>query len=533
MIGVRRILAAALLLAGMPAAHAQELRIGVQVETTAVDPHFASLSANLALGMQVYSALVDRDEALRLRPGLALSWKMLDETGWEFRLRPGVRFHDGRALTAADVKFSIERVAAVPNSPSPLTGYTRAIREIEIVDPLTLRVRTDGVFPLLPLYLSGIAILSRAALEEVASPENRGGALLATTEQINAGRGAVGTGPFRFVEWKRGERLVMERFDGYFGEAPQWQRATVVPLSNNAARVAALLSGQVDIIDYVPLADVAGLKRDARLAVADAVTTRIIFLAMDRHRDAPPLAVDAAGAPLGRNPFHDLRVRRAISMAIDRGAIVARVMEGNAAATGQIMPAGFPGFDSDLPVDRFDPEGARRLLAEAGYPSGFGITLHTPRNRYPNDAQIAQAIGQMLGRIGVTVNVVAVPPASFFPASARLEYSFLLTGFGIVTGEPSSFMNFSLLSWDAGRGRGAGNRGRYSNPRLDALYDRAVGTADPQAAEALLRQATREAVEDVGFIPLMHNLHSWAMRAGIAYAGRTDEYTLAQDVRRR
>lgn len=283
----------------------------------------------------------------------------------------------------------------------------------------------------------------------------------------------------------------------------------------------------------MPLADVGGLKRNPKVRVRDSVTTRIIFLAMDRHRDQPLLVVDKNGRPLERNPFHDIRVRQAISKAIDRRAIVDRVMEGHAAATGQIMPEGFVGHIADLPVDRFDPAAARRLLAEAGYPDGFGLTLHGPRNRYPNDAQIAQAIGQMLARIGIQTNVVTVPPAAFFPASGRLEYSFLLTGYGIVTGEPSSFMTFSLLSWSKELGRGAGNRGRYSNPRLDTLYDEALATADPARAEEVLRRATREAVEDVGFVPLLHNLHSWAMRPDIDYAGRTDEYTLAHHVRRK
>lgn len=522
----------ALIVSALPA-RAQELRVGVQVETTSLDPHFASLSANLATAMHVYGALVERDETLRIRPGLAESWALIDDSTWEFRLRRDVRFHDGSPLTAADVKASIERVAAVPNSPSPLTGYTRRIRAIEIVDPHTIRLRTDGLFTLLPSYLSGISIMSRTALESAALPQNRAGPLLATSEQINAGKGAAGTGPFRVIEWKRGEQLVLERFDGYHGEKPAWQRVVIVPIANNSARVAALLSGHVDLIDYVPLADVAGLKRNPKVRVRDSVTTRIIFLAMDRHRDQPLLVVDKNGRPLDRNPFHDIRVRQAISMAIDRRAIVERVMEGHAAATGQIMPEGFVGHIADLPADRFDPAAARRLLAEAGYPEGFGLTLHGPRNRYPNDTQIAQAIGQMLARIGIQTSVVTVPPAAFFPASGRLEYSFLLTGYGIVTGEPSSFMTFSLLTWDKERGRGAGNRGRYSNPRLDTLYDEALATADPALAEAVLRRATREVVEDVGFVPLLHNLHSWAMRPDIDYAGRTDEYTLAHHVRRK
>ncbi|BBK34870.1 peptide ABC transporter substrate-binding protein [Allostella humosa] len=520
------------MLAAAPA-HSQELRIAMQVETTSLDPHFTSQTANANAAAHVFSALVERDEQLRVIPGLATDWSLIGEDVWEFRLRRGVRFHDGGEMTAEDVKASIERVAAVPNSPSPLTVHTRRIQRVEIVDPYTVRLHTDGPAPLTPINISSIAIMSKKAIAAVATDEHRAGPLFATSEQISAGQGAVGTGPFRLVEWKRGERLVLERFDQYFGEKPDWQRVTILPIANNAARVAALLSGQVDLIDYVPLTDIAGLKRNPRLALTDAVTTRIIFLAMDRHRDQPPLFTDRNGAPLGRNPFHDLRVRQAIAKAIDRRALVERVMEGHAVATGQIVPEGFAGYSPALAADGHDPAGARRLLAEAGYPDGFGITLHAPRNRYPNDAQLAQAVGQMLARVGIATNVVAVPPAAFFPASARLEYSFLLTGYGIVTGEPSSFLTFGLLTWDQERGRGSGNRGRYSNPALDRLYDQALATADPARSEDILRQATRVAVEDVGFVPLLHNLHSWAMRADLRYPGRTDEYTLAQFVRRR
>jgi peptide/nickel transport system substrate-binding protein len=201
-------------------------------------------------------------------------------------------------------------------------------------------------------------------------------------------------------------------------------------------------------------------------------------------------------------------------------------------ATGQFLPEGFTGWSSNLPVAAFDPDAARRLLAEAGYPEGFGITLHTPANRYPNDVQTTQAIAQMLTRIGITARVEAVAPAVFFPRAQALDYSSFLTGYGIVTGEPASFLAFSILTWNAQRGRGAGNRARYANPAVDALYDEALRSAEPVAAEAKLREATEVAVRDLAVLPLYHLKHTWAMRPGFSYAGRTDEYTLAQDVRR-
>jgi peptide/nickel transport system substrate-binding protein len=528
--GAALLLAAALPAAARPAA-AQDLRIASQVDITSVDPHFANLDANNAMAMHIFSRLVDRDARLRLSPGLAESWSLIDDTTWEFRLRRGARFQDGSPVTAEDVKASIERVAAVPNSPSPLSIYVRPVTAVEIIDPLTVRLRTAELFTPMPLFMSAVSIISRRALEAVARPENRGTPLLATTEQMNAGQGMVGSGPFRLVEWRRGQATVLERFDGYHGPAPAFRRVTIRPIPNNSARSAALLAGDVDLIDYVPIADIATLARNPALRMQESVTTRFIFLVLDRHRDAPPFVVDRNGSPLARNPFNDLRVRQAMSRAINRPALIERTMQGQAVATGQFLPPGFAGYSPDLPVEPFDPDGARRLLTEAGYPEGFGITLHTPANRYPNDVQTTQAIAQMLSRIGINARVEAVAPAVFFPRAQALDYSSFLTGYGIVTGEPASFLAFSILTWDAQRGRGAGNRARYANPAVDALYDEALRTADPVAAEARLRQATEVAVRDLAVLPLYHLTHTWAMRAGIAYPGRTDEYTLAQDVR--
>ena len=531
-----RCVAAGLMLAGLcwsGVGWTQELRIGLQVDITAIDPHFSNVDANSAMAAHIFSRLVERDDKLKLRPGLATSWSLIDDRTWEFKLRRGVKFHDGGDFTAEDAKVSLERVPAVPNAPSSFAIYVRQIKAIEIVDPYTIRLKTDELFTAMPLYMSTIAIMSKKALSAAARPENKDSRLLATTEQLNAGQGAVGTGPFRLVEWQRGQHTILERFDDYFGDKPEWKRVTIRPITNNAARVAALLSGDVDLIDYVPITDIGTLTREPKLAVSDSVTVRIIFLALDRHREAPPFVVDSKGNPLGRNPFNDIRVRKAISKAIDRKAIVERVMDGQAVATGQIMPEGFYGHSPTIAVEPLDVAGARQLLAEAGYPNGFGVTIHSPRNRYPNDAQITQAIAQMLSRIGITAKVEAVPASVFFPRAQNLEFSFFLTGYGIVTGEPSSFLSFSIITHDAARGRGAGNRGRYSSAKVDALYDEALRTADPAKAESLLRQATEEAVADVGFIPLLHNLHVWAMRRDLAYPGRTDEYTLAHAIRTR
>lgn len=499
-----------------------ELRIGAQVEPTSIDPHFANVDTNNAMALHFFTPLVIRNERLQPQPGLAASWRMVDETTWEFRLREGVRFHDGSELTAEDVEFSIRRAPAVPGSPSSLSVYLRQITGIEIVDRHTIRLRTVEIFPLMPIFMGTFVILSRRAAEGV------------TTEEFNGGRGMIGTGPYRFTGWQRGERLTMERFAGYWGPAPEMERVTFRFIPNAAARLSALLAGDVDMIDFVPIASMDTVRRRNDLRLSRGVTNRLIYLHVEHERADAPFVTDRAGRPFtGRGPLQDVRVRRAISMAIDRRAIADRVMEGASEPTSQIMPAGAVGHVPDLPVEPHDPAGARRLLAEAGYPDGFAITMHVPRNRYVNDVRAMEAIAQMLTRIGLEVRLETVPVQTFFERAARREFSLFMIGFGVVTGEPSSFMSLVMQTFDAQARVGAGNRGRYSNPAFDRLLVQALRTPDDAARENLLRQATKVAMADQAIIPLHHQVHLWAMRSDLDHVPRTDEYTLAQDVRRR
>jgi peptide/nickel transport system substrate-binding protein len=516
--------ALAMAAAGRPA-HAQarsDLRIGAQVEPTSIDPHFANVDTNNAMALHFFTPLVIRNERLEPQPGLATSWRMLDETTWEFRLREGVRFHDGSELTAEDVAFSIRRAPAVPGSPSSLSVYLRHITAVEVIDRHTIRLRTAEIFPLMQIFMGTFVILSRRAAEGV------------TTEEFNTGRGMVGTGPYRFTGWQRGERLTMERFADYWGPAPDIEHVTFRFIPNAAARLSALLAGDVDMIDFVPIASMDVLARRNDLRLSRGVTNRLIYLHIEHARPNAPFVTDRAGQPFtDRGPLQDARVRRAISMAIDRRAIAARVMDGASEPTSQVMPAGAIGHVPDLPVEAHDPAGSRRLLTEAGYPNGFAVTMHVPRNRYVNDVRAMEAIAQMLTRIGIEVRLETVPVQTFFDRAARREFSLFMIGFGVVTGEPSSFLSLVLQTFDAQARVGAGNRGRYSNPEFDRLLIQALRTPDDTAREDLLRQATRVAIADQALIPLHHQVHVWAMRADLDHTPRTDEYTLAQDVRRR
>ncbi len=321
----------------------------------------------------------------------------------------------------------------------------------------------------------------------------------------------------------------MQRNPQYWGGVEPWEKVIFKPLTNDAARVAALLAGDVDLIDVVPSADLERVKRTSSLSLYRIVSNRVMYLHLDSDRDASPFITGVTG----KNPLKDVRVRNAISLAINRPAIADRVMEGLAIPANQLLPEGFFGHNPALPPAKYDPEGAKKLLADAGYPNGFGITLHAPNNRYPNDEKIAQAVAQMLSRIGIATKVEAMPSNIFFSRGTKLDFSFLLAGWGSGTGEVSSPLRALLATFNKDTGMGSANRGRYSNPKMDAVLNQALETVDDAKREKLLQEACRLAMEGYGIIPIHYNINTWASKKGLTYVPRTDEFTLAMSTRRK
>lgn len=500
-------------------AGAQTLTMALGGQVTSLDPHYHSASPNSAFARTIFDRLVVTDPQARLRPGLAQSWRMVDPTTWEFRLRPDVKFHNGQAFTAEDVAFTFERIPTIVNSPGPYTSYTRHIARVEVKDPLTLHIITHTPSPLLPLMMSQIAILDRETHATL------------RTEDFNAGRALVGTGPFRYVSGDNTNGIRLARNDAYWGGPPDWAEVDYRIVPNNAARMAALLAGDVDLIDQVPSGDLPRLRAAPQFEVVSAVGLRMMYINLDHSRAGTPVFItDAAGQPLATNPLKDVRVRRALSLAIDRQALVDRVMDGAALASVQFMPPDTFGYTPDLAAPAADPAAARRLLAEAGYPDGFRITLHGSNNRFPNDARVVQAIGQMWTRIGVQTAVEAMPYAPFVSRASRQEFAAFLGTWGSA-GEPGLGMTNALATWDRARGTGSINRGRYSNPALDAALATAVAEMDDTVREAQLQKVARDIVADMPILPLYIQRNNWAVRKPIAYSGRADELTLPQEVR--
>ncbi len=510
----------------------EELKIGLSAEPSAIDPHFHNLTPNNSLLKHIFDRLTDQDENQAVRPGLAVSWRNVDESTWEFKLRPGVTFSDGSAFTANDVIYSFCRAPRVENSPSSFAIYSRAVTAMTAPDPLTLKMTTAGPYPLLPNEASTIAILSAKAngAGDVTFDRQdcKGVGAYPKTEAFNSGAAAIGTGPYKLARFTKGDRIVLERNDRYWGEKPSWQRVVFRPITSAGPRVAALLSGDVDLIENVPIQDLERIRANPDFKVVQGLSARVIYLHFDYVDDAPP---GVAGTD-GKNPFRDRRVREAISKAIDRDAIVARVLGGVAVAAGELLPPTMFGANKDMKAPKADVEGAKNLLAEAGYPGGFSLVLATPNDRYVNDAQVAQAVAQMLARLGLKVSVDAMTSSQFFAKRTRREFGFWLAGWISDTGEMSAQIKPLAATPNRDKGWGTTNPGGYSNAQVDALLEQALGTIDDAKRAALLAQASRVAMADYGVLPLHFEMTTWAMRKGLGYRPRVDQATQATMVKR-
>ena len=486
-------------------AHARTLRYATQDEPQTLDPHSASLAVTTRLLSNVYEGLVGRDKDFRLVPWLAESWSQPDSRTWRFRLRPNVRFHDGAPFTADDVVFSMERVLSAN---SQLKSTVQGVASAKKIDDLTVDLIMKEPNPVLLNHLFSFRIMNKAwaTRNNALTPQN-----YRDKEDTFASRHANGTGPFMIKERQTDVRTVLvanpQWWNNASAEKGNVTEVILLPIKSNATRAAALLSGEVDFVNDPPPQDIARLKTGADVKVVESPEQRVQYLAFDVHRDE--LLYSSVKK---KNPFKDVRVRRAIAHAIDVEAIRSKVMRNLSMPIGSIVTATEQGYARDadirLPLDR---EKARKLLADAGYPGGFDITLDCGNNQPAAD--ICQAIPPMLAQIGIKVAPNIVPTTNYFGKLQRLDTSFYLLSWGTPTSDALYTLQFTLHTpINDSSGSGDGNYGRHTNPKFDYLVDKARIENDLVKRDALIRDALLILKDDLPILPLHQSIIPWAMR---------------------
>ena len=501
------------------AASAETLTVGVRGGPESMDPHYSALGPQADAVKHIFDPLVWTGDDLQLEPGLATSWKAVDADTWEFKLREGVKFHDGSTFDAEDVKFSIDRIPKV-TGPTTTEIYVRRVKQVEIVDPYTIHIHTDGTAATLPYDFVRLFIVSSDAAKDYSTSET-------SAEGFNSGKAAIGTGPFKYVSWEPKGSLVMERFDGYWRGAAHWEKVVRREISDDSSRLAALKAGDVDVINYVSSADYLSLGTDPKIKTFLGDSVYVMNLQLDQ-REVTPKVRAKDGSKLDKNPLRDARVREAIDIAIDRQTMVDVVLEGLGKPANQMMPLGFFGSSEKIPTPEYNVDKAKALLKEAGYPDGFQIDLHCTNDRLPGDGAICEGLGQMFAQIGIDTNVNAISKTVYFPTQARKEYSVFMNGWGTLTGEASYTLGSLAHSPNEEVKMGAFNRIGYLNEEVDKLLQEGVQEADADKRRALFEQAMEKTMADRAYISIVVLQSVWAGRADkVVITPRADEETLA------
>jgi peptide/nickel transport system substrate-binding protein len=494
------------------AALAQTVRIGNQGDALSMDPHSLNETTQLSVTGNVYEPLVARDRNLQLAPGLATSWKQTSPNIWRFELRKGVKFHDGTPFTADDVVFSFARGSG---DGSDMKTYTNDIQAVRKVDSHTVEFETKTPFPILPDVFSFFYIMSKDWSEKngAAKPvDRRKGIENAASFQAN------GTGPYRLRERQPNIKTTFVRNGNYWGKIEgNAINVEFTPIGNDATRVAALLSGQVDVIEPVPLQDVARISSSGKARVLQGPELRTIFLGMDQKRDELLFSNIK-----GKNPFKDKRVRQAFYQAIDIVGIQKTVMRGASRPTGLMVGPGINGFDETMDKRLpYDPEAAKKLLADAGYPNGFEVSMNCPNDRYVNDSNICQAVAANLARIGVKINLQAETKGTYFPKILSCNTSFYMLGWTPSTYDAHNALN-ALMRCADDKGAGQFNLGSYCNPKVDELILKIKLETDKAKRNAMIKEAFTLHADDIGHLPLHQQALAWGVANNVQLVQMAD-----------
>ena len=493
---------------------AQTVRIANQGDSLSMDPHSLNESLQLSVTGNVYEPLVGRNKDLSMAPGLATSWKQTSPTVWRFELRKGVQFHDGTPFTADDVLFSFARTQV---DGSDMKSYTNDFKEVRKINDHAVEIETKAPFPILPDVITNVYIMSKKWSETnqaVRPVDRRKGIENAASFRTN------GTGPYRLRERQPNVRSIFVRNGNYWGKIEgNVQEVIFTPISNDATRVAALLSGEIDVMEPVPVQDIDRVNSSPNTRVLVAPELRTIFLGMDQKRDELLYS-----SVKGKNPFKDKRVRQAFYQALDVDGIKRTVMRGASNPTALMVGPGINGFEADqnkrLP---YDAEASKKLLAEAGYPNGFEVTMNCPNDRYVNDARICQTVAANLSRIGVKINLAAETKGTYFPKILRRDTSFYLLGWTPSTYDAHNALN-ALMACVDDKGAGQFNLGSYCNPKVDQLTKSIQSETDKTKRSAMIKEAFEVHAADIGHLPLHQQALAWGLSKKVNLVQMADNY---------
>ena len=495
--------------------YAQTLRWASQGDAQTMDPHSQNEGLTNAINGQVYETLVRRDKQLNLVPALATEWTQTGPLTWRFKLRPGVKFHDGSPFTAEDVVFSINRGKELT---SQLSVYANAVGTPVALDPLTVEFRLAQVNPVFMQHIGALWIMSKGWAEKnrVLKPLD-----FKNKEESYASFHANGTGPYMLATRQPGIRTTYKRNPNWWGRFEgNVQEIVYTPISNDATRLAALVSGEIDfVLDPAPR-DIARLRNTAGVKIVEGPENRIVFIGMDQHRDEL-----LHGSVKGKNPFKDARVRRALYQAVDIETMRTKLMNGLSVPTGGMTPSPLAAYN-DPDIERrlpFDLAAARRLMAEAGYADGFEVVLDCPNNRYVNDEEICIALAAMWAQIKVRVKVNGMPRTTYFPKLEKYDTSLYMLGWGGAVTDAETTLTPVMRNL-GDKGVGLYNYGRSRNDKFDALAAQSSVEPDAKKREALIKAALREWRDQVHTIPLHRQVIPWATRANVNVVHRADNW---------
>ncbi|MFY3383491.1 ABC transporter substrate-binding protein [Paracidovorax sp. MALMAid1276] len=494
-------------------ASAQTIRIANQGDSLSMDPHSLNESLQLSVTGNVYEPLVARNKDLSLAPALATAWKQTSPTVWRFELRKGVQFHDGTPFTADDVVFSFGRTQV---EGSDMKSYTNDFKEVRKIDDYTVEIETKSPFPIVPDVISLVYIMSKKWCETnqaTAPVDRRKGIENAASFRAN------GTGPFRLRERQPNVRTVFTRNGTYWGKIEgNVSEVIFTPIGNDATRVAALLSGEVDVMEPVPVQDIERVNASANTRAITGPELRTIFLGMDQKRDELLYS-----NVKGKNPFKDKRVRQAFYQAIDIEGIKRTVMRGASNPSALLVGPGINGFQPDAKRLPYDVEAAKKLMADAGYPNGFEVTMNCPNDRYVNDGRICQTVAANLSRINVKINLAAETKGTYFPKVLRRDTSFYMLGWTPSTYDSHNALN-ALVRCVDDKGAGQFNLGAYCNPKVDELTLKIQSETDKAKRDAMIKEAFDLHAADVGHLPLHQQALAWGVKKNVKLVQLADNF---------